>query len=55
MQRILLGYASLVIFAGIAATVSRGAWIATGVSLVVLLGFLFRRQGYKLPVLGILC
>jgi O-antigen ligase len=54
LQRILLGYASLVIFAGIAASVSRGTWIATGVSLLVLLGFLFRRQGYKLPVLGII-
>jgi O-antigen ligase len=54
LQRILLGYASLVIFAGIAATVSRGAWMATGGSLLVLLFFLFRRQGYKLPALGII-
>jgi len=54
LQRILLGYASLVIIAGIAVTVSRGAWIATGMSLLVLLGFLFRRQRYKLPVLAIL-
>ena len=54
VQRILLGYASIVIFAGIAATVSRGTWIATGLSLLVLLGFLIRRQGYKLAVLGIL-
>ncbi len=54
LQRILLGYASLVILAGIAVTISRGAWIAAGVSLLVLLGFLFRRQGYKLPVVGII-
>jgi len=54
LQRILLGYASLVIFAGIAATVSRGAWIATGVSVLVLLAFLLRRPGYKLPVVAIL-
>jgi O-antigen ligase len=54
LQKILLGYASLVILAGIAATISRGAWMATGVSVLVLLAFLFRRQGYKLPVLGII-
>jgi hypothetical protein len=30
LQRILLAYASLVILAGIAASVSRGTWIATG-------------------------
>jgi O-antigen ligase len=54
LQRILFGYASLVIFAGVAASVSRGAWIATGVSLLVLLGFLFRRRGYTMPVVGII-
>lgn len=53
VQRILLGYATLVIFVGIAVTISRGAWIATGVSLLALFGFLFRRRGYALPVIVI--
>lgn len=53
LTRTLTGYASLVIVAGIAVSVSRGAWIATGVSLVALCAVLFRQRGYKLPVLGI--
>ena len=54
LQRILLGYASLVILAGIAVTVSRGTWMAAGVSLLVLLALLFRRPGYKVPVLVVM-
>ena len=53
LTRTLTGYASLVMVTGIAVSVSRGAWIATGVSLVALCAVLFRQRGYKLPVLGI--
>jgi O-antigen ligase len=53
LLRILAGYAALVMVAGIAVSVSRGAWIATGVSLVALCAMLFGQRGYKLPVLGI--
>lgn len=45
-SKIFLGYASLVIFAGIASTVSRGGWLATGVSLAVLYFWLFRQRDY---------
>ena len=46
VARILLGYASLAIFLGIAATVSRGGWVAAGVALVVFFALLIRRRGY---------
>jgi O-antigen ligase len=46
--KVFLGYASLAIFAGIAVTVSRGAWLAIGVSLLVLFGVLMRQHGQRL-------
>ena len=54
VTRVLVGYASLVILAGIAATVSRGAWMATAVALILLfIALLFRRQ-FRLPALVLL-
>jgi O-antigen ligase len=53
LTRILAGYASLVIVTGLAVSVSRGAWIATGVALLALFAVLFTQRGYKLPVLAI--
>jgi O-antigen ligase len=53
LLRILAGYAALVMVAGIAVSVSRGAWIATGVSLVALCAVLFGQRRSRLPVLGI--
>ena len=54
VTRVFMGYASLVILAGIAATVSRGAWVSTAVALgFFFLALLFRR-GYRLPVLVLL-
>ncbi len=47
--RIVLVYACGVILAGIAVTVSRGGWIATGLALGVLLVFLLSRPGYRIP------
>ena len=49
VTKILLGYASLVILAGIAVTVSRGSWISTGVSLLVFFTVLAFQRGRRLP------
>jgi O-antigen ligase len=49
VMRILLGYASLVILAGIAVTCSRGGWISTSVSLLVLFGVLVTQRGHRIP------
>jgi O-antigen ligase len=51
LMRIYLGYASLVILAGIGVTVSRGGWIATCLALLMLFGLLAFRRGYRLPVI----
>ena len=48
VARILIGYATLVILAGVAMSVSRGSWVAVSLALVVLIGFLFRKRGYRL-------
>jgi O-antigen ligase len=49
VTRILLGYASLVMAAGIAVTVSRGGWLAAGMSLLVLLAILMTQRAYRIP------
>lgn len=49
--RILLGYASLVILAGIGVTVSRGGWIAAGASLVILFAILVCYRDSRLPAI----
>lgn len=46
MMKIFLTYASIVIFAGICVTVSRGGWLASGVALVALFAWLLREQDY---------
>jgi O-antigen ligase len=46
LQKIYLGYASLVIFAGLSVTISRGGWLAGGVSLVILFFLLLRQRDY---------
>jgi len=47
VTRILLAYATLVSLAGIAATQSRGGWIATAAALMVLFLFLIRSKGQR--------
>ncbi|HWX22934.1 MAG TPA: O-antigen ligase family protein [Candidatus Binatia bacterium] len=47
--RILLGYAALVILAGIGATVSRGSWLSSGVALLCFFGVLLFHRHYRLP------
>jgi len=51
LSRIFLGYASLVMLAGIAVSVSRGGWVATAVSLFVLFAVLIRRREFRIPAL----
>ncbi len=49
VARIFVTYASLVILVGIAVTVSRGAWIATAVALIVFFAILALNRNHRLP------
>jgi O-antigen ligase len=49
LLRILLGYASLVLLAGIALSVSRGGWIATGLALILFFTVLLLHRGFRIP------
>ncbi|HKI69374.1 MAG TPA: O-antigen ligase family protein, partial [Verrucomicrobiae bacterium] len=49
VTKVLLGYASLVILAGIGVTVSRGGWLSTALSLLIFLGIVAFRRNYRLP------
>jgi hypothetical protein len=49
--KVLLGYASLVIFAGIVVSYSRWGWIASGVSLAALFAMLMRNRDYLIQCL----
>ena len=52
--RILLGYATLVMLAGMTVTFSRGGWVAVTVALLVLLGTLVFHRNHRLPALLLL-
>ena len=54
LTKVFLGYAALMILAGLAVSGSRGGWLATGLSLLLFFGFLIRRPGYRLPALAFL-
>ena len=54
VTRIGLAYASLVILAGLAATQSRGGWLATGVAMLMLFLFLVQTKGQRWIALGLL-
>jgi O-antigen ligase len=49
--KVFIGYASLMIFAGIAVSVSRGAWLATAFGLLVFFGLILRQHGQRLAAL----
>src|SRR5260221_1772516 len=49
--KIILGYASVVMLAGIGATLSRGGWLATALSLAVLCGVLLFQRHYRMKAL----
>ncbi|HYG35584.1 MAG TPA: O-antigen ligase family protein, partial [Clostridia bacterium] len=51
LAKIFLGYAALVIAAGIAVTLSRGTWLATGVALGLFFLVLAFRRKYRVPAL----
>ena len=52
--KVLLGYASLAILAGIAATNSRGAGVSTALALLLFFGVLLFHRTYRLPSLVLL-
>jgi len=57
VTKIFLAYATLVMLAGMAATVSRGTWLATAAGLLLFFGILMFHRTYRLPAilfLGIL-
>lgn len=49
--RIVVGYAALVTLAGIGVTVSRGAWAATAIALLLFFGVLLFQRRYRLPAI----
>ncbi len=51
VPRLLFGYASLVILAGIAVTVSRGAWLSTAIALTLLSVVLMSYRHYRIPII----
>jgi O-antigen ligase len=54
VTKVFLGYASLVILAGIAVTISRGAYASTAVALALFFGVLLFHRTYRLPALVLL-
>ena len=54
LGKVFTGYASLVIFGGIIATVSRGSWFATAAALVIFFMVLLFHRAYRLPALALL-
>lgn len=48
VMKVVLGYAALVMLAGVYVTVSRGGWIATAVGLSVFFAILISRPGFRL-------
>ena len=54
LLKVFLGYATLVMLAGIAATVSRGTFLATTLALLLFFGVLLLHRSYRLPALVVL-
>lgn len=52
--RVLLGYAALVMAAGLVVTFSRGGWAAAAIALLSLLGILIAHRAHRLPALLLL-
>ena len=51
VNKIVFGYVALAILAGIGVTVSKGAWLATSLSLAVFFSVLFINRRYRIPAL----
>ena len=54
VTRVVLGYAVLMMLAGIGVTVSRGSWVAAGFALLLLFGTLAVYRSYRFPALVLL-
>jgi O-antigen ligase len=54
VTRIVFGYVSLAILAGIGVSVSKGSWIATGLALLLFFGVLLLQRRYRIPALVVL-
>ena len=54
LARILVGYAVLVMLAGLVATASRGAWVATALALLGFFAVLLSQRGQRVPALLLL-
>ena len=54
VMRIFLGYAALVVSAGLAVTFSRGGWVAAAAGLLALLGILLGHRQHRIPALLLL-
>jgi len=54
VTKVFLGYASLVILAGIAVTISRGTYASTAVALALFFGVMLFHRTYRLPALVLL-
>ncbi|HNQ88244.1 MAG TPA: O-antigen ligase family protein [Verrucomicrobiota bacterium] len=50
VTKVFYGYMALVLLAGIGVSISRGGWVATGLTLMIFFAFLFRQRGYRLVV-----
>src|ERR1017187_4136417 len=54
VTRVFLGYAALVMAAGLTVTFSRGGWTATAIGLLALLGILLGHRNHRIPALLLL-
>jgi O-antigen ligase len=54
VTRIFLGYAALVMAAGLAATFSRGGWAAAAIGMFAVIGVLLAHRQYRIPALLLL-
>jgi O-antigen ligase len=54
LAKVFLGYASLVILAGIAVTISRGTYVSTALALALFFGVMLFHRTYRLPALVLL-
>jgi O-antigen ligase len=54
VTRILIGYAALVMAAGLVVTFSRGGWTAAAIGLLALLGILLGHRNHRIPALLLL-
>jgi len=52
--KVFIGYAALVTVAGVIVTISRGAWISVGLTLIVFFSVLLFNRTYRLPALVVL-